>query len=93
MERLPYGTIQCSITSCKTFQEIFKDAGTFCNKIWDYTWQVVPDSQPCMRVQFNSSSNPNDAVARWKANQLGNKSNSIKADIVVISLMAVLFVM
>ncbi|KAL3880044.1 hypothetical protein ACJMK2_032316 [Sinanodonta woodiana] len=87
------GTNQCPASAvCRPFTEVFKDATTFCNQIWDFAWQVVPDSEPCMKLQFNGS-NPNDAVAQQKARQLANRTNSKNADISVISLVAVLIIM
>lgn len=58
-------------TTCQQFWQIFNNnAAIFCGQIWDYSYTVVPDSQPCMKIWFNGS-NPNDAVASYYAKQNG----------------------
>lgn len=50
----------------KTFKETFGNAKTFCEQVWNYSWKVVPDSKPCMKIWFTGS-NPNDEIAKMKA--------------------------
>ncbi|XP_053380334.1 folate receptor beta-like [Mercenaria mercenaria] len=54
---------------CRPFAEIYEnDATTFCEKIWYYSWKVVPDDQPCMKIDFTGK-NPNDDVTKFYAGQ------------------------
>lgn len=74
--------------NCTTFQEIFKDAKTFCEKIWDGSYKVVDDGQPCMRFPTNpQEATSNTDVARDRANELlwqqrgptgGTRANSVR---------------
>ncbi|XP_073987680.1 folate receptor gamma-like [Rhodnius prolixus] len=50
---------------CKPFKDVFETAENFCEKIWDHSWSVVDDSEPCMKLSFDSEKgNPNDLVAK-----------------------------
>ncbi|XP_064456697.1 folate receptor beta-like [Ornithodoros turicata] len=52
-------------TGCQKFEELYSGASDFCSEVWDHSWKVVPDEQPCMRIWFNGSrGNPNEAVAK-----------------------------
>lgn len=47
-------------------------------QVWDDSWQVTADSDHCMRIWFDGEAgNPNDAVTRWKIQQMAlmNKSS------------------
>jgi len=56
-------------SSCKTFREIYETAENFCERVWDHSWKVVPDKEPCMRLWFDpSKGNPNEDVAKWRVN-------------------------
>ncbi|ODN02925.1 Folate receptor beta [Orchesella cincta] len=64
--RCPTGSI------CKKFREIYSNNAThFCETVWDHSWKVVEDNEHCMRLWFNpENGNPNDAVARWEAENI-----------------------
>lgn len=51
-------------TTCRPFQEVWTNATTFCSEVWNYSWKVVPDSEPCLSINFTGK-NPNDAVAKY----------------------------
>ncbi|XP_054284409.1 folate receptor beta-like [Macrosteles quadrilineatus] len=56
---------------CRTFRQIFGTPNNFCQKVWDDSWKVVPDSEACMRLWFDGSDgNPNDNIARDKVRQM-----------------------
>ncbi|XP_045595809.1 folate receptor alpha [Procambarus clarkii] len=72
-------TNYCPINStCETIEKIYKTSRNFCEKVWDNYWQYT-DSPQCMRLQFNKSVNPNDAVsvahARLSAGAAEHASN------------------
>ncbi|KAL5011671.1 hypothetical protein ScPMuIL_010222 [Solemya velum] len=62
------GTNKCPLgSSCKKFKDVYNDSIEFCETIWDYSWKVVPQSEPCMVLWFDKNSeNPNDRVAALK---------------------------
>ncbi|CAH1776898.1 unnamed protein product [Owenia fusiformis] len=57
---------------CQPFKDMFKDHRRFCEQVWDFSYKVVPDGDDnCFKLWFDpkdyNGSNPNDAVARKKA--------------------------
>ncbi|KAG8232640.1 hypothetical protein J437_LFUL012600 [Ladona fulva] len=53
---------------CRTFLEVFETAENFCRKVWDESWEPVPDEEPCMRLWFDGEKgNPNERVAQYHA--------------------------
>ncbi|KAF4526727.1 hypothetical protein B566_EDAN015759 [Ephemera danica] len=61
---------------CNTFENIFETANNFCEQVWDGSWKVVPDTQACMRMWFDPSrGNPNDQVARLRADEIIRMNN------------------
>ena len=72
--RCPNNASSCKVnvcprgSSCTTFQQMYGDAKTFCERVWDGSWKVLDDSKPCMRLWFSGKSyNPNDKVAGYYA--------------------------
>ncbi|XP_038057124.1 folate receptor gamma-like isoform X2 [Patiria miniata] len=59
-------------TTCRTFSETFKTPENMCENIWGGSFKVVPDNEPCMLLFFNGDNNPNDKIARLKAEELLN---------------------
>ncbi|XP_075213952.1 folate receptor beta-like [Lycorma delicatula] len=81
-------------SKCATFEEVFTNATNFCEKVWDHSWQVVDDSEPCMTLRFNETSgNSNVKVAIHRANQILQFSSSPKLTVPVSSLIAVLLLL
>lgn len=85
------GINKCPVGStCKPFNQIFKDSKEFCETIWDNSFKYTSNSDYCMRLWFNSTmQNPNDKVSEWKVEQLLNSSIRITFNQFVLS-MAVL---
>ncbi|XP_022079635.1 folate receptor beta-like [Acanthaster planci] len=59
-------------STCRTFRETFKTAEYMCENIWGGSFEVVADNEPCMLLFFNGPINPNDKIARMKAEELLN---------------------
>ena len=57
-------------STCRTFQEVFGNASSFCERIWDHGFKVVPDTEDCFRLWFSQDENPNEAVARRAAEKM-----------------------
>ncbi|XP_071547555.1 folate receptor beta-like isoform X2 [Panulirus ornatus] len=54
--------------TCQTIREIYGNAQTFCDTVWDNSWKYTNNSRPCMRLWFDGTGgNPNDAVAQYYA--------------------------
>lgn len=86
------GTNKCpKNTQCKKFSKIYKSAKDFCEKVWDYSWKVVPQEKPCFRVWFNEDHNPNDIVALQKAVQMfsGGPNISYISLLLIVSFQAI----
>ncbi|CAG0881905.1 unnamed protein product [Darwinula stevensoni] len=80
------GKARCpSGSTCRTFQEIYKNSSNFCEKViplltylstaeffqvWDHDWKYTADDEPCMRLWFSSDYNPNERVAQLRVRQL-----------------------
>lgn len=48
-------------------------------QVWDDAWQYTPDDRPCMRIWFNETSgNPNEKVARWKASTMSGSAGDLR---------------
>ncbi|XP_078609164.1 folate receptor gamma-like [Branchiostoma floridae x Branchiostoma japonicum] len=54
---------------CRTFQDYFGTPSNFCRNIWNGSFEVVDDSAPCFTQWFNGT-NPNDRVARLRAEEI-----------------------
>ncbi|XP_045206368.2 folate receptor alpha-like [Mercenaria mercenaria] len=82
------GVNTCPVgTTCQLFSQMFKNNATaFCNQIWDYSWKVVPDTRPCMKINFTGT-NPNDAVAEYYANINATGKNTIKHFLLLAALL------
>lgn len=76
--------------SCKTFKEIYGNASTFCEKIWDGSWKYTPDDKPCMRLWFNGTAgNPNEKVRDYQIEHLvamWNGGTAMSASLLTLSL-------
>jgi folate receptor len=57
---------------CRRFQDVYGGgAQEFCETVWDHSFKVVDDSQPCMRLNFEDSDVTNNAaVAEQRAHEL-----------------------
>lgn len=97
------GTAKCPLGStCKPFSEIYKNSSDFCEKVWDHSWEVVPDSNPdgCFLMWWSDDSeNPNTQVALRKATQivsaashLCHLSTSVTVCFTMVSILLSLFV-
>lgn len=66
------GTNKCLAgNSCKLIKDMYSSASEFCEMVWDYSWKVVEDSEPCFQIWFDpSKGNPNDAVALAKVQEM-----------------------
>ncbi|WAQ93687.1 FOLR2-like protein [Mya arenaria] len=51
-------------TVCRPFHTVWPSAENFCEHIWDHSFRVVPDDQPCFKIDYTGR-NPNDAVANY----------------------------
>jgi len=74
------GTNRCPAGSkCYQIARLYRTAKSFCEKVWDHSWQYTEDKEPCMQVWFQpGGGNPNDVVARLRAAQLtGNSATYI----------------
>lgn len=83
-------------TECKTYEDIFKTAENFCQKIWDDAFQVKNDDEPCMRLWFDGNlGNPNDKVAKYYVQQMQtmNSINSSDSRSVLLTASVVVFLM
>nr|XP_018907188.1 PREDICTED: folate receptor gamma-like [Bemisia tabaci] len=80
-------------SQCRTFHEVYGNSTNFCQKVWDHSWKVTPNDQPCMRMSFNNSmDNPNDRVAWYyvyKAN--GSTKGNGSASLICSFILALLF--
>lgn len=80
------GTNVCPTGSVhKTFNKMFGNATNFCEQVWNYSWKVVADTEPCMKIWFNGTTNPNDEIARMKAMQMLSASSSLTNSNTIIS--------
>ncbi|KAK6165764.1 hypothetical protein SNE40_022624 [Patella caerulea] len=62
-----------SWSTCKKFSEIYTSSSNFCETVWNYSWKVVPETEPCMHIWFDGSTgNPNDKIALEKAKEVAN---------------------
>ena len=85
------GTSKCPTGSvCKKFSEHFVTANRFCKQIWDGSFTVVPDEKPCMKIWFTGP-NPNDEVAKWRAEQIVNAA-TMRATSTLNNVLAILAV-
>lgn len=82
---------------CKTFKEIYHNASTFCETVWDGSWKYTPNDQPCMRLWFNGSTgNPNELVRNYRIEQLvalWNSGNMISSSLLTLGLSSIIFVL
>ncbi|XP_067143349.1 folate receptor gamma-like [Centruroides vittatus] len=77
-------------TKCETFEEVFKTAKNFCEKVWDHSWKYT-ESGGCMRIWFNGSAgNPNRRVAEVYVDQLLSSSSCNCCSLLLILLLLVL---
>ncbi|XP_023932227.1 folate receptor alpha-like [Lingula anatina] len=52
---------------CRRYDAIYNSSTNFCETIWDFSFKVTPDDQPCMKFGFDvNKPNPNIDVARRK---------------------------
>ncbi|XP_018904498.2 folate receptor beta isoform X1 [Bemisia tabaci] len=79
-------------STCRTFEEVYNNnAKNFCEKVWDYSWKVLSDDQPCMRMWFNNSmDNPNDRVAWNYVYNVRNNADSHESAFLICSVISVL---
>ncbi|XP_052807187.1 folate receptor beta-like [Mya arenaria] len=49
---------------CRPFHTVWPTASAFCEQVWGHSFKVVPDNQPCFKLDFTGS-NPNDVVASY----------------------------
>lgn len=60
-------------------KDMYSSASEFCEMVWDFTWKVVEDSEPCFQIWFDhSKGNPNDAVALAKVREIQSCGMKIK---------------
>ncbi|CAH1799386.1 unnamed protein product [Owenia fusiformis] len=64
-------------TQCLKYPEYFPTSKSFCENIWDKSFKVVPDDEPCMHFSYDATSgnNPNRAVAEARAKELSTSSS------------------
>jgi hypothetical protein len=62
------GSNSCPADSaCRRFKEVFVSSKEFCENIFDHSFKYSVDSQPCMKMSFNSTQeNLNDQVEKWQ---------------------------
>lgn len=89
------GTTTCPTgTSCQKFEHVFHNAIDFCESVWDNSWKVVSDKEPCMVLWFHGNKdNPNDAVSKQTAFQYVNNSvvNALNVFLYIPSLMVLCY--
>ncbi|ESO89492.1 hypothetical protein LOTGIDRAFT_218859 [Lottia gigantea] len=87
------GVSTCPTNSqCKTFEDIYGSAAKFCSKVWNYSWKMVPDSEPCIHMWFDSSKgNPNDAVALQHAKKILNAGSIFGTSPMVAMAVSILY--
>ncbi|CAH1784109.1 unnamed protein product [Owenia fusiformis] len=60
-----------NIDDCKPYTEIFKTAKNFCESIWDFSFKVVDEGEPCMNFVYDLTKDDNNRrVAEMKAKEL-----------------------
>lgn len=58
-------------TSCMRIRNIYSSAQDFCEKVWDSSYKVVDDDEPCMTIGVvNYDEENNRDVARQRAEQV-----------------------
>ena len=57
---------------CKTFQEYYGDAKTFCNRLFNYSWKYTEGvkGEDCMTMWPNGTTNINRKVAEKRAREI-----------------------
>ncbi|KAK6172512.1 hypothetical protein SNE40_016148 [Patella caerulea] len=72
-------------STCKPFTEIYGNSTNFCEVVWDNSYKVVSDREPCMHYWFaEGSDNPNDKITLMK---LGiNQTTTISTNIAILIL-------
>ncbi|CAH1799385.1 unnamed protein product [Owenia fusiformis] len=65
------------VSQCFKYPEHFTNSQSFCENIWDNSFKVVPDDEPCMHFSYDATSgnNPNRAVAEARARVLSTSSS------------------
>lgn len=62
-------------STCDTYENVFRNASNFCEMIWDNSFKVVPDDQPCMMFAFKEDTKTNNQhVAQTVAQSMAKRN-------------------
>lgn len=78
-----------NISTCDTYENVFRNASNFCEMIWDNSFKVVPDDQPCMKFGFsNDTITNNQMVAKKAAEALATSTAQVQRNFVFTHVLA-----